>query len=70
MVHRTSDGLIKAKTTSVPQGFLVGTFEGFMAQPFATEEPNLALEKTKTNIKPAELPLGQAKQQTATTQKG
>ena len=51
VVHRTSDGLIKAKTTVGPQGFLAGTFEGFKAQPFVTEVPNLALEKTNTNMK-------------------
>ena len=43
--HRTSDGLIKAKTTAGPQGFLVGSFDGFKAQPFVTEVPNLALEE-------------------------
>ena len=51
VVHRTSDGLIKAKTTAGPQGFLVGSFEGFKAQPFVTEVPNLALDKSKTNRK-------------------
>ena len=70
VVHRTSDGLIKAKTTAGPQGFLVGSFEGFKAQPFVTEVPNLALEKTKTNRKHVELPLGQEKQQKKTKQKG
>ena len=70
VAHRTSDGLIKAKTTVGPQGFLVGAFEGFKAQPFVTEVPNLALDKTKTNIKQVELPLGQEKEQNKTTQKG
>ena len=42
--RRTSDGLTKANTTAGPHGFLVGTFEGFKAQPFVTEVPNLALE--------------------------
>ena len=58
VVHNTSDGLIKAKTTAGPQGFLVGTFEGFKAQPFVAEVPNLALEKTKANIKTSGAPLG------------
>ena len=44
VVHRTCEGLIKAKTSPGPQGFLVGTFEGFEAQPFVTEVPNLALQ--------------------------
>ena len=70
VVHRTSDGLIKAKTTAGPQGFLVGSFEGFKAQPFVTEVPNLALEKTKTNRKQVELPLGQEKEHSKTKQKG
>ena len=70
VVHRTSDGLIKAKTTAGPQGFLVGSFEGFKAQPFVTEVPNLALEKTKTNRKQVELPLGQEKEHNETKQKG
>ena len=70
MVHRTSDGLIKAKTTAGPQGFLVGSFEGFKAQPFVTEVPNLALEKTQTNFKQVELPLGQEKAHNNTKQKG
>ena len=48
----------------------MGTFEGFKAQPFVTEVPNLALEKTKTNIKQVEPPLGQEKQQNNTKQKG
>ena len=43
--HRVSDGLIKAKTTAGSQGFLVGYFEGFKAQAFVTEVPNLALEE-------------------------
>ena len=47
VVHRTCEGLIKAKTSLGPQGFLVGTFEGFEAQPFVTEVPNLALHKSK-----------------------
>ena len=47
VAHRTSDGLIKAKTTAGPQGFLAGSFEGFKAQPFVTEVPNLALEKPR-----------------------
>ena len=47
VVHCTSEGLIKAKTTPGPQGFIVGTFEGFDAQPFVTEVPNLALEKSR-----------------------
>lgn len=68
--HRTSDGLIKAKTTAGPQGFLVGSFEGFKAQPFVTEVPNLALEKTKTNRKQVELPLGQEKEHNETKQQG
>jgi hypothetical protein len=58
VVHRTSDGLIKAKTTVGPQGFLVGSFEGFKAQPFVTEVANPALEKSKTNIKTGGAPLG------------
>ena len=58
VVHRTCEGLIKAKTSPGPQGFLVGTFEGFEAQPFVTEVPNLALQKSKANKKQAELPLG------------
>ena len=70
VVHRTSDGLIKANTTAGPQGFLVGSFEGFKAQPFVTEVPNLALEKTKTNRKQVELPLGQEKEHNETKQKG
>ena len=45
VVHRTCEGLIKAKTSPGPQGFLVGTFEGFEAQPFVTEVPNLALQR-------------------------
>ena len=70
VVRRTSDGLIKANTIAGLQGFFVGTFEGFKAQPFVTEVPNLALEKTKTNIQQVELPLGQEKQQNNTKQKG
>ncbi len=70
MGHRTSDGLIKAKTTAGPQGFLVGSFEGFKAQLFVTEVPDLALEKTKTNRKQVELPLGQEKEHHQTKQKG
>ena len=70
VVHRTSDGLIKAKTTAGPQGFLVGSFEGFKAQPFVTEVPNLALEKTKTNRKQVEIPSGQEKEHNKTKQKG
>ena len=48
VVHRSSEGLIKAKTIAGPEGFLVGTFEGFNAEPFVTEVPNLALEKSKS----------------------
>jgi hypothetical protein len=48
----------------------VGSFEGFKAQPFVTEVPNLALEKTKTNRKQVELPLGQEKEHNKTKQKG
>jgi hypothetical protein len=35
-----------------------------------TEVPNLALDKTRTNIKQVELPLGQEKEQNETKQKG
>ena len=60
VVHRACEGLIKAKTSPGPQGFLVGTFEGFEAQPFVTEVPNLALQRySKTNKKQAELGQGE-----------
>ena len=70
VVHRTCEGLIKAKTSPGPQGFLVGTFEGFEAQPFVTEVPNLALHKSKTNKKQAELPLGKENGQKKSKQNG
>ena len=56
VVHRTSDGLIKAKAIAGPQGFLVGSFEGFKAQPFVTEVPNLAWEKSGAALGPREGP--------------
>ena len=58
VVHRACECLIKAKTNPGPQGFLVGTFEGFEAQPFVTEVLNLAKHKSKTNTTQAERPLG------------
>jgi hypothetical protein len=70
VVHCTSEGLIKAKTTPGPQGFIVGTFEGFDAQPFVTEVPNLALEKSKTTSKQVEHPLAQEKGPKKKKQKG
>ena len=70
VVHRTCEGLIKAKTSPGPQGFLVGTFEGFEAQPFVTEVPNLALQRSKTNTTQAELPLGKENGQKKSKQKG
>ena len=45
VVHRTCEGLIKAKTSLGPQGFLVGTFEGFEAQPFCDRGSQPGLTK-------------------------
>ena len=70
VVRRACEGLIEAKTSLGPQGCLVGTFEGFEAQPFVTEVPNLALQTSKANKKQAELPLGKENGQKKSKQNG